>query len=96
MFLPWSMMAMPDVEGPREIGFWTNRQVAYRDERAVSRALGGVGQRMSRSNPLHQGMLEMQRHRQELVQDFNELWPAMQAFAAEQRDSLREQPAGDG
>lgn len=33
MFLPWSMMAMPDVDGPREIGFWMNRQVAHRDER---------------------------------------------------------------
>ena len=39
MFLPWSMMAMPDVEGPREIGFWTNRQVAYRDERWGTPAL---------------------------------------------------------
>jgi hypothetical protein len=39
MFLPWSMMAMPDVEGPREIGFWANRQVAYRDERWGTPAL---------------------------------------------------------
>ncbi len=33
MFLPWSMMAMPKINGPREIGFWANRQVAHRDER---------------------------------------------------------------
>ena len=33
MFLPWSMMAMPKIDGPREMGFWANRQVAHRDER---------------------------------------------------------------
>ena len=33
MFLPWSMMAMPSVTGPRRMGFWTNRKVAYINER---------------------------------------------------------------
>ena len=33
MFLPWSMMAMPSIDGPRRMGFWTNRKVAYINER---------------------------------------------------------------
>ena len=33
LFLPWSMMAMPQSEKSREIGFWANRKVAYLDER---------------------------------------------------------------
>ena len=39
MFLPWSMMAMPVSAGPRRIGFWTNRKVAYLDERWSTPAL---------------------------------------------------------
>ena len=33
MFLPWSMMAMPQIDGPRRMGFFTNRKVTYLDER---------------------------------------------------------------
>ena len=33
MFLPWSMMAMPQTDGPRRMGFFTNRKVTYLDER---------------------------------------------------------------
>ena len=33
MFLPWSMMAMPQSTGPREFGFWSNRKVAHIDQR---------------------------------------------------------------
>jgi hypothetical protein len=33
MFLPWSMMSMPQVDGKRKIGFWTSRKVAHVDER---------------------------------------------------------------
>ncbi len=33
MFLPWSMMAMPRTDGPRRMGFWVNRKVAYLTER---------------------------------------------------------------
>ena len=33
MFLPWSMMALPEVRGRRELGFWVNRKVAHLDER---------------------------------------------------------------
>ncbi len=33
MFLPWSMMAMPQIDGPRRIGFFTNRKVTYLGER---------------------------------------------------------------
>ncbi|MEM7078737.1 MAG: DUF5916 domain-containing protein, partial [Pseudomonadota bacterium] len=34
MFLPWSMMTMPDADaGVRNFGFWVNRKVAYIDER---------------------------------------------------------------
>ena len=32
MFLPWSMMAMPQSTGPRDIGYWSSRKVAYIDE----------------------------------------------------------------
>lgn len=38
-FLPWSMMAMPQVDGSREFGFWVNRKVAYLDERWATPAL---------------------------------------------------------
>ena len=33
MFLPWSMMAMPQSDGPRRVGFYMNRRVTYLDER---------------------------------------------------------------
>lgn len=33
MYLPWSMMAMPQMDGPRRMGFFTNRKVTYLDER---------------------------------------------------------------
>ncbi len=33
LFLPWSMMTMPQVEGDRTMGIFTNRKVAYIDER---------------------------------------------------------------
>ena len=33
MFLPWSMMSMPKGDGMRRMGVWTNRKVAYIDER---------------------------------------------------------------
>ncbi|MCZ6503661.1 MAG: DUF5916 domain-containing protein [Gammaproteobacteria bacterium] len=34
MFIPWSMMTMPDVDGDtREIGFYISREVAYKNER---------------------------------------------------------------
>ena len=33
MFLPWSMMTMPRVNGERELGFWIDRKVAHIDER---------------------------------------------------------------
>ncbi|MGK0225042.1 MAG: hypothetical protein ACI9ON_004302, partial [Limisphaerales bacterium] len=33
MFLPWSMMNMPEVEGPRTIGFLATRQVSHKNER---------------------------------------------------------------
>ncbi len=39
LFLPWSMMAMPDVDGVRDMGFWTNRKVAYLNQRWSSPSL---------------------------------------------------------
>ena len=32
LFLPWSMMAMPQTDGPRTFGFWLKRKVAHLDE----------------------------------------------------------------
>lgn len=45
MFLPWSMMAMPDVEGEREMGFWVTRKLAQLDERWSSPPLPFTGNR---------------------------------------------------
>ena len=33
MFLPWSMMSMPNTAGARTLGFWVDRKVAHMDER---------------------------------------------------------------
>ncbi len=44
-FLPWSMMAMPDIEGKREMGFWVTRKYAVADERWSSPALPFSGSR---------------------------------------------------
>ena len=33
MFLPWSMMSMPQTSGKRTLGFWVDRKVAHMDER---------------------------------------------------------------
>jgi hypothetical protein len=33
MFLPWSMMSMPEVDGSRDIGFAVSRQVSHSNER---------------------------------------------------------------
>lgn len=33
MFLPWSMMSMPQTNGTRKMGFYISRQVSYLDER---------------------------------------------------------------
>ena len=45
MFLPWSMMAMPDIEGQREMGFWVTRKLAIADERWSSPPLPFTGSR---------------------------------------------------
>ena len=55
-FLPWSMMAMPDVTGTREMGFWVNRKLAYADERWSSPPLPFTGSRFMSAL----GVLEMQ------------------------------------
>ena len=44
-FLPWSMMAMPEVEGERVMGFWVTRKFAKADERWSSPALPFTGSR---------------------------------------------------
>lgn len=33
MFLPWSMMSMPQIDSERVLGFWVDRKVAHMDER---------------------------------------------------------------
>jgi hypothetical protein len=45
MFLPWSMMAMPDADGQRNMGFWVTRKLAQLDERWSSPALPFTGSR---------------------------------------------------
>tara|TARA_A100001037_G_scaffold306121_1_gene349364 strand:+ start:1838 stop:4279 length:2442 start_codon:yes stop_codon:yes gene_type:complete len=63
MFLPWSMMAMPEVSGPRELGFWVYRHIAHRDERwstphlpfTSSRFMSALGQmRLEEMQPSRQ------------------------------------------
>jgi hypothetical protein len=44
-FLPWSMMAMPDIEGERVMGFWVTRKFAQADERWSSPPLPFTGSR---------------------------------------------------
>ena len=55
-FLPWSMMAMPDVEGTREMGFWVTRKLAIADERWSSPPLPPTGSRFMSAL----GILEME------------------------------------
>ncbi len=45
MFLPWSMMAMPEIDDERRMGFWVNRKLAYADERWSTPALPFTGSR---------------------------------------------------
>lgn len=55
-FLPWSMMAMPDTQGRREMGFWVTRKLAVADERWSSPALPSTGSRFMSAL----GVLEME------------------------------------
>ncbi|HEY5645015.1 MAG TPA: DUF5916 domain-containing protein [Pseudomonadales bacterium] len=53
MFLPWSMMAMPNVDGSRRIGLYASRQVGYLDERFGYPVLPETGARfMSALQPM--------------------------------------------
>ncbi|MDA1074890.1 MAG: DUF5916 domain-containing protein [Proteobacteria bacterium] len=53
MFLPWSMMAMPQTQGQRRIGLYVSRQVGYLDERFGFPALPETGARfMSALQPM--------------------------------------------
>ena len=54
MFLPWSMMSMPQANGERVMGVYTSRKVAYIDERWGWPALPFSGARfMSALQPMH-------------------------------------------
>jgi len=44
-FLPWSMLAMPEVDGVRRMGFWATRKLAIADERWGSPPLPETGSR---------------------------------------------------
>ena len=53
VFLPWSMMTLPRVDGDRTMGFWVNRQVAYVSEMWGWPALPFTGARfMSALKPM--------------------------------------------
>lgn len=59
MFLPWSMMAMPDLDGERTMGFWVTRKLAQLDERWSSPALPFTGSRfMSAMGQLQLGEVD--------------------------------------
>ena len=45
IFLPWSMMAMPQDQADRKVGFWLKRRVAHLDETYSWPALPFTGQR---------------------------------------------------
>ena len=54
LFLPWSMMAMPDADAERKMGFWVDRKVAHMDERYGWPALPFNAARfMSALQPMH-------------------------------------------
>jgi uncharacterized protein DUF5916 len=55
-FLPWSMMAMPEIKGKREMGFWVTRKFAMADERWSSPPLPFTGSRFMSAL----GILEME------------------------------------
>jgi hypothetical protein len=55
-FLPWSMMAMPEIDGVREMGFWVTRKLAIADERWSAPPLPFTGSRFMSAL----GVLEMQ------------------------------------
>lgn len=55
-FLPWSMMAMPDISGTRKMGFWVTRKLAFVDERWSTPALPFTGSRFMSAL----GVLEME------------------------------------
>ncbi len=65
MFLPWSMMAMPEIDGKRTMGFWVNRKLAIADERWSSPPLPFTGSRFMSAL----GALEMEdvRPKQQLA-----------------------------
>ncbi|MEE8304475.1 MAG: DUF5916 domain-containing protein, partial [Candidatus Tectomicrobia bacterium] len=59
MFLPWSMMAMPQQGEDRNMGLWIDRKVAHMDERYGWPALPQAGARfMSALQPMHLPGLE--------------------------------------
>lgn len=45
LFLPWSMLPMPEVHGPRNMGFFFDRHVAHLEERWGTPALPPTGSR---------------------------------------------------
>jgi acyl carrier protein phosphodiesterase len=63
-----------------------NLLFAYRQAPAVARSLAGIGRRLRRANPLHEGMTELLRNAEGLNKDFSELWPELSAWAGELRD----------
>ncbi len=80
MFLPWSMMSMPEVSGIRRMGFSVSRQVAYRDERWSWPALPTSKPRfMSALQPME--LEDVRPHRQ----------LALYPFAAATMNNIREE-----
>jgi len=55
----------------------------YGDLTTINRALGGVGRRLSRDNPLHSCLPAIRQQLSGLKQDFDEFYPQLQLACAE-------------
>lgn len=60
---------------------------AYRDRQIIGKVLTGVGSRLSRENPLHHGLIELERLELQLERIFESFFPQLQQFSSEWRGS---------
>lgn len=67
-----------------------NVLVAYRDRAGVARALASLSRRLSRPNPLGQAITLLDADDGSLYLGFCELLPALESFARQQAEALRQ------
>ncbi|MEO8779423.1 MAG: ACP phosphodiesterase [Rhodanobacter sp.] len=67
---------------------------AYADQATLGKALVGIGQRLSRANPLHTALPVLLAHGDELQQRFEVFFPQLQRFVQDWVEKARVGPAG--